>query len=228
MSDGAYPVELERDIAVAGGVRFRLRPIRPDDAERLVALHGRLSEQTIYQRFFTVMKRLPTNWARYLADVDYQHRLALVVERQSPDRLELVGVGRYEPTEQAGRVEVAFVIEDRWQRMGLGTALFNDLLAAAEARGFREFCAEVLADNTRMLDLIRRFGEVVSSRLDHAVVSLVFRRGAATSPTLPPPPSGGQAKAARAADATRAIAALPVRPSPRPRSAPGPHRGDDT
>ena len=185
MTDAAYPAELERDIVGADGARFRLRPIRPDDAERLVALHGRLSEQTIYQRFFTVMKRLPTNWARYLADVDYQRRLALVVEWQGPDGPELVGVGRYEPTTAPGCVEVAFVIEDRWQRHGLGTAVFNDLLAAAEARGIHEFSAEVLADNTRMLDLIRRFGQIVSIQRDHAVVSLVFRSRPSTTATIP-------------------------------------------
>ena len=76
MTDAAYPAELERDIVHTDGARFRVRPIRAADAERLVALHGRLSEQTIYQRFFTVMRRLPTNWARYLADVDYHRRLA--------------------------------------------------------------------------------------------------------------------------------------------------------
>ena len=60
MTGALYPVDLERSIVTADGTRLRLRPIRPDDAERLVALHGRLSTQTIYQRFFTVMKRLPT------------------------------------------------------------------------------------------------------------------------------------------------------------------------
>ena len=195
MSDAAYPVELERDIVAGEGARFRLRPIRSDDAGRLVALHGRLSDQTIYQRFFTVMKRLPTNWARYLADVDYRRRLALVVERQGSDGPELVGVGRYEPTIHPGRAEVAFVIEDRWQRHGLGTALFNELLAAAEARGIHEFSAEVLADNTRMLDLIRRFGQIVSSQRDHAIESLVFRRrpSGASTPVPPSPKQAGDA-----------------------------------
>ena len=175
-----YPVELERVIVGSDGTRFRLRPIRPDDASRLVALHGRLSLQTIYQRFFTVMKRLPTNWAHYLAEVDYRRRLALVIEREGPEGPELVGVGRYEPTNTPGRVEVAFVIEDRWQRMGLGSVLFKNLLAAAEARGIHEFSADVLADNARMLDLIRRFGQVISSRMESSVVSLVFRGPAAT------------------------------------------------
>ena len=94
-------------------------------------------------------------------------------------------MGRYEPTSEPGRVEVAFVVEDRWQRMGLGTALFNDLLAAAEARGIHEFSAEVLAENTRMLDLIRRFGKILSTRCDHAVVSLVFKHGGSPKATMP-------------------------------------------
>jgi GNAT superfamily N-acetyltransferase len=97
-------------------------------------------------------------------------------------------VGRYEPTRHPGRVEVAFVIEDRWQGLGLGTALFDDLLGAAEARGIHEFSAEVLAENTRMLDLIRWFGEVVSSRLDHAVMSLVFKRRASPGTAGPAAP----------------------------------------
>jgi RimJ/RimL family protein N-acetyltransferase len=200
MPDAVYPAELEHDLVGPDGTQFRLRPIRRDDAERLVALHSRLSEQTVYQRFFTVMRRLPTNWARYLADVDYRGRLALVVERQGPDGPELVGVGRYEPTREPGRVEVAFVIEDRWQRMGLGTALFNDLLGAAEARGIQEFAAEVLAENTRMLDLIRRFGDVVSSRLDHAVVSLVFKRRTARRSTRSAAPAHRSARVVAAAD----------------------------
>ena len=173
---GAYPWELVREIAGPDGTRLRVRPIRPDDADRLVALHGRLSVQTIYQRFFSVLRRLPTDWARYLARVDYERRLALVVERDLPDGPELVGVARYEPTGEPDRAEVAFVIEDRWQGQGLGTALFGDLLAAAEARGIRVFTADVLADNTRMLDLIARFTRVVSRRLDGGVLSLVFTR----------------------------------------------------
>jgi GNAT superfamily N-acetyltransferase len=180
VSAAGYPSELERVITVRDGAVVRLRPIRADDAPRLQALHARLSLQTIYQRFFNVMRRLPTDWARYLADVDYRSRLALVVEWTCPDgTAELVGVGRYEPTSDAARAEVAFVIDDRWQGRGLGTVLFNDLLAAAEARGIREFSAEVLADNTRMLDLIARFTTIVSRRLADGIVSLVFTRRSA-------------------------------------------------
>ncbi len=70
----------ESDRTLEGGLRLRL--IRPDDEPRLVALYDRLSRHTAYQRFFTVMRRLPIDWAHFLANVDYQTRLALVIERR--------------------------------------------------------------------------------------------------------------------------------------------------
>jgi len=72
-----YPKELEREIVLRDGARLRLRPIRPEEQDRLIELYGRLGSHTAYQRFFTVMKRLPPDWARLLANVDYQRRLAL-------------------------------------------------------------------------------------------------------------------------------------------------------
>ena len=82
-----YPAELERELTLRDGAVVRLRPIRPDDAPRLQALHSRLSLDTAYQRFFAIVKRLPPDWARVLATVDYRRRLALVVEDAGDDPL---------------------------------------------------------------------------------------------------------------------------------------------
>lgn len=175
---GAYPSELAREVTCRDGVRVRLRPIRPDDAPRLQALHARLSRETIYQRFFGATPRLPTPWSHFLAEVDYRRRLALVLERGPAEDPELIGVGRYEPTAEPDTAEVAFVVEDRWQGKGLGTVLFTTLLAAARARGIRRFRADVLADNRRMLDLIVRFTRVQSRETRDGITSFVFTPGA--------------------------------------------------
>ncbi len=71
----------DRTLALPSGERLRLRPIRPDDESRLSELYDRSSRDTRYQRFFTVMRRLPADWARFLANVDYDRRFALVVEQ---------------------------------------------------------------------------------------------------------------------------------------------------
>jgi RimJ/RimL family protein N-acetyltransferase len=178
----AYPKELERDITLRDGARLRLRPIRPEDQDRLIAFYDRLSQHTAYQRFFTVMKRLPPDWARLLANVDYERRLALLAEHGPPETPELIGVARYEPTDRADTAEIAFVIQDGWQNRGLGTLMLDALLAAAEARGIRRFHAYVLASNNRMIDLLVRFTDVQERVTESGVTELrLARRAAAPS-----------------------------------------------
>lgn len=181
-----YPAELERDVELRDGSRLHVRPIRPDDAPRLIDYYERLSAHTAYQRFFTVMKRLPPDWARMLAAVDYRRRLALIAERGAPPAAELVAVARYEPTDSEDTAEVALVVLDAWQGRGLGVTLLRALLEAAEARGVRRFRAYVLAENTRMLGLLRRFTDVTASKAESGVVELSFGRrpedGVAASP----------------------------------------------
>jgi L-amino acid N-acyltransferase YncA len=180
-----YPSELQHPARLRDGSSVFIRPIRPDDAERLIELYDRLSRHSAYHRFFTVMRRLPPDWARLLANVDYRHRLALVAEHDTPAGVELVAVGRYEPTGQPDTVEVAFAVQDGWQGKGLGTMLLDEVLSAAEARGYRRFCAYVLADNTRMLDLFRRYTQITRRKHEAGVVELEFTRRPAAAAAAP-------------------------------------------
>lgn len=175
-----YPRELEREIRLKDGAAARIRPVRPDDAQRLIDLYDRLSDTTAYQRFFRAPKRLPPEWARLFANVDYHGRLALVAEHDAPRGPELVGVTRYEPSDEPGTVEVAVVVQDGWQGRGLGVMLLSDLLAAAAARGIHRFCAFVLADNSRMLRMLARFTRVEKRTIDSGVVELIFTPRART------------------------------------------------
>ncbi len=178
VGDTQYPGDLERDIILNDGARLRLRPIRPEDASRLIDFYDRLSQHTAYQRFFTIMKRLPPDWARLLATVDYQRRLAIVAETGPATAPELVAVARYEPTDEPETAEVAFVVQDGFQGRGLGVLLLHHLLDAGHARGIRRFRAYVLADNARMLDLIARFTSIRERSLDAGVASILFERRA--------------------------------------------------
>jgi len=182
MGDLGAAARFDREITLRDGSRVRMRPIRPDDEPRLVALYDHLSRDTRYQRFFSVMRRLPPDWARFLATVDYARRFALVAEAPGdPDTL--IAVARYEPAGEPDTVEVAFVVQDAWQGRGLGTILFRDLLAAAEGNGIRRFRAWVLAENRRMLTLIARLGDVQQRAFEQGVVELTFvARPAGRSP----------------------------------------------
>jgi RimJ/RimL family protein N-acetyltransferase len=174
--DPAALASFDRTVTLAGGERVRLRPIRADDEPRLAELYDRLSGQTAYQRFFTVMRRLPPDWAHVLANVDYKRRFALVAEDAAAPTPTLVGVARYEPVSDADAVELAFVVQDRWQAKGLGGELVRELLRAAALNGFERYRAYVLGDNRRMLGLLTRYTDVRERRLDHGVIELTLTR----------------------------------------------------
>jgi RimJ/RimL family protein N-acetyltransferase len=159
-----------------------LRPIRPEDEGALTALYARLSPQTSYQRFFTVMRRLPPDWAHILANVDYERRVAIVAVGPGD---ELIGVARYAYDPRADEAEIAIVVEDRWQGRGLGTRLLEELIEYAKRKGLRRFRAYVLADNVRMLKLIQRVARIRDRKLDSGVVSLLL--GPADGPIRTPP-----------------------------------------
>ncbi len=171
-----YPREYEREVTLKDGARVRIRPVLPEDEPRLVTLHGRLSPDTAHQRFFTIVKRLPPDWAYHFANVDYRRRLALVVERDLEWRPELIGVARYEPSDDEDCAEIAIVVQDYWQGKGLGTILLKEILRAGEANGIRRFRAYVLADNHRMLALLFGSTDIRQRKVERGVVDILFTR----------------------------------------------------
>jgi len=171
-----YPWALIRPFELADGAAFVLRPIRPDDEPRLVELFHRLSQRTVYQRFFRAYAQLPEGWYQRFANVDYHTRLALVAEEQKAGEQVLRAVARYEPGDTPGTTEIAIVVEDAWQGRGVGSLLLDALLAAAETRGQRRFKADVLADNRPMLRVLSRLAEVRRRELDHGVLTIEFER----------------------------------------------------
>ncbi|MFI5375761.1 MAG: GNAT family N-acetyltransferase [Candidatus Rokuibacteriota bacterium] len=184
-----YPRELVRTVELRGGRSVRIRPIRPDDEPRLVDLYERLSRDSAYQRFFTLMRHLPSDWYHFFANVDYVRRLALVAERETIGGVQLIGVGRYEPVDEPATAEVAFVVEDGWQERGLGAILLGAVLDAATARGIERFRADVLADNHRMLRLFTSRTRIEHRITESGVTSLRFRRADAGAP-----PRSGRAR----------------------------------
>jgi GNAT superfamily N-acetyltransferase len=149
-----YPAELEADIAVDAHAPLHLRPIRGDDAAKLVAFHGQLSFDSIYRRYFSVHPELSHDEVIHLTEVDYVDRLALVIE----DGDDLVAVGRYDRYPSTSTAEVAFVVRDDYQHLGLGHHLLISLADAARVRGITTFSAETLFQNHEMMSVFQHSG----------------------------------------------------------------------
>ena len=137
------------------GREVRVRPIVPEDAQRLMDFHERLSARTTRYRFFSPMKHLSEEFARRLTTVDFEKRFAFVVSEPSDDVI--YGVGRFEG-ESSRSGEVAFVVEDSMQGIGLGPLLLERIVAQARKLGYERLTAIVLAENEQMLSIFRESG----------------------------------------------------------------------
>jgi GNAT superfamily N-acetyltransferase len=142
------------EVRLRDGTSLVLRPIRPDDAAALVALHARLSADTIYRRYFGVRPHLsPADVVRF-THVDGRARFALVAVRDG----DLVGVARYEGAGRGTDAEIAVVVDDTLQHRGVGRLLLGRLVDIARENGFTTLTAEVLTGNGAMLGLMRALG----------------------------------------------------------------------
>jgi RimJ/RimL family protein N-acetyltransferase len=164
-----------RSATLHDGSTVYLRPIRPDDGPALVALFGRLSERSIYHRFFTARRSLPDAWVHQLTHVDYDRRLAIVAERDTSRGVVVIGVARYDASGADGTAELALVVEDAWQGRGLGAILLHAIMEAAAAHGFHTFRVEVLTENRPMLRLLARETEFLTRAASQGVIEALVR-----------------------------------------------------
>lgn len=164
-----YPREWEADVLLADGGVAHLRPIRPSDANRLLAFYDRVSPQSKYLRFFAPYPRLTDRDVKRFTEVDYVDRVAFILTLGD----EMIAVGRYDRIE-GDHAEVAFLIEDAHQGRGIAQLLLEHLAQAARERGISGFVAEVLPENRRMANVFADAGYRVTKGIEDGVLAVEF------------------------------------------------------
>lgn len=166
-----YPAELERAVALQGGTRYTIRPIRPEDEPALVQMGRRSTPEDMRLRFFGWVKSFPHEIAGRLSQIDYDREMALVALE---DDGSVAGVSRLICAPAFDRAEFAVIVRSDLQGQGLGRALMDGVFAYARSRGIRRVEGEVLADNTNMLAFVRELGAEFGPKIDAGVVSVAF------------------------------------------------------
>jgi len=165
----APPQHWEADVLLRDGGTAHIRPIRPEDRDVFVEFYSRVSDQSKYYRFFSPMPTLSDRDLDRFTHVDHVDRVAFVLTLQG----RIIAVGRYDTVEQ-GEAEVAFLVEDRHQGRGIGQLLLEHLAQAGRECGVDRFVAEVLPDNSRMIQTFRDAGYRVVSEYEEGVLQLEF------------------------------------------------------
>jgi acyl-CoA hydrolase/GNAT superfamily N-acetyltransferase len=175
---GVYPSELETYATLKGGAEIFFRPIKATDEPLLQDLFYDLSEETIYYRFFSSVASMSHSKVQRFAVVDYEKDMAIVGVVTQEEQEKIIAVGRYSLDTSTRMAEVAFVVHDDWQKMGIGSWLQEYLVKIARSRGVRGFTARFLAENKGVYQLLHKHGYPVASHMEEGgiyVLSYEFK-----------------------------------------------------
>jgi acetyltransferase len=127
------------------------------------------SEESIRYRFFQILKDTPHETRIRYTNIDYDREIAIVPELTEEGHRKILGVARVsiEPDGEAG--EIAFIIADPWQGLGLGTKMVDYVLEICKDMKVETVYAIMLPDNYRAINLMKKMGFTIKSLGDGTV-----------------------------------------------------------
>jgi len=175
-----YPVQYVKAWRFEDGTEVNIRPIRPEDERLIASFHAKLSERSIYQRYFhllTLDQRISHDRLLRVCFGDYDREIALVAEQNDLDRhhSEILAVGRLSKAHLSNEAELAVLITDENQGRGLGTELSRRLIDIARSEKLDRVTVEILGGNRQMLEVCRLLGfdlEHFEDGVFHGVLAL--------------------------------------------------------
>ncbi|MEM2953972.1 MAG: GNAT family N-acetyltransferase, partial [Candidatus Bathyarchaeia archaeon] len=146
-----------------------LRPIKPEDEPLWLEMFQNFSEESIRYRFFQIIKDTPHEVRVRYCNIDYDREIAIVAELNEESHRRILGVVRVslEPDRKKG--EIAFIVADPWQGLGLGTKMVDYAIEIAKDMGVETLYAIMLPDNYQAINLVKRMGFTLQSQEDGTV-----------------------------------------------------------
>ena len=153
-----YPKKYETLWKLRDGRTVILRPIKPEDEPLWLEMFRNFSEESIRYRFFEVIKDTPHEVRVRYCNIDYDREIGIVAELNEGGIRKILGVVRLviEPDGKTG--EVAIIVADPWQGLGLGTKMMDYMIEVCKDKGLETIYGVMLPDNYRAINLMKKMG----------------------------------------------------------------------
>lgn len=170
-----YPVQYISAWTMENGKEVTIRPIRPEDEPLMIQFHQTLSEQSVYFRYFHLIKlsqRIAHERLTRLCFIDYDREIALVADYKNPEtgQHEILGVGRLSKLYGKKEAEFGILVSDYCQCQGLGTELLKQLLQVSKNENLTGINADILADNIGMQRVCQKLGFRITHSSENSVM----------------------------------------------------------
>jgi acyl-CoA hydrolase/GNAT superfamily N-acetyltransferase len=147
---------LKSSVQLKNSKIIELRPLLPSDEFAYRSFFYSLQEGTIYSRFFHYRRLFShERIQKEVASVDYRKNMTLIGLAPRSGHNEIMAIGSYAEGEDS-RAEVAFVVREDYQGLGVATHLLDALDKIAKTNGYKGFTANVLKENTGMIRVFQR------------------------------------------------------------------------
>ena len=178
-----YPAEINSKHTFKQGVKIRFRAIKPSDEEEMRRLFYRFSDQSVYYRYFAPIQVMPHSKMQEYVNVDFSQVLSIVglVGESGPGHI--IAEARFIKDHRRPCADVAFVVDERYQNMGIASYLYKMLIRYAKDRGILGFTADILASNKAMMNVFEKGGEIITAKLEYGVYHLEIPFSAEKSST---------------------------------------------
>ena len=154
------------------GLRVLFRAVKPSDEEAMRRLFYRFSSETVYRRFFYPITTMPHVKMQEYVNIDYGRMMSIVALAGENDRERIIAEARFVKDDQTAFGDVAFVVDERYQGLGIGNHLYKMLVRLAKERGLKGFTAEVLQGNENMMRIFEKGGFPVAKILQEGVYQI--------------------------------------------------------
>jgi acetyltransferase len=171
-----YPTQYVAPWTMKNGTEVMIRPIRPEDEPLLVQFHKTLSEESVYFRYFHLIKlsqRVAHERLTRICFIDYDREMALVAERKDLQTgvPEILAVGRLSKLHGTDEAEFALLVSDQYQGLGLGTELLQRLLQVGRQEQIQRINATILFDNHAMQHICEKLGFHLHASIAESLVN---------------------------------------------------------
>jgi acetyltransferase len=158
-----YPLMYVAPWIMKDGNQITIRPIRPEDEPLMVKFHETLSDRSVYLRYFcslSLSRRVAHERLLRICFSDYDREMVLIAERTDPltGERQIMGVGRMNKFHAGNEAEVAVLVSDQFQKLGLGYELLRRIVQVARDEKLCRVSAEMLTDNVAMQVIMKRLG----------------------------------------------------------------------
>jgi RimJ/RimL family protein N-acetyltransferase len=167
-----YPSEAQCKHTFKNNISVRFRAIRPSDEQEMRRLFYRFSDESVYYRYFTPLKTMTHSKMQEYVNVDYGKVMSIVGLVGDTGKGQIVAEARYVKDPKRPYGDVAFVVDEAFQNIGIATFLYKQLMRLAKERGLQGFTADVLPANKEMMRVFEKGAAEVKATLEYGVYRL--------------------------------------------------------